>query len=178
MTGPTVTLMVAVAVLFATGFHLMLQRSLVRIVVGFMLLGHGGNLALLLAGGPSGAPPLLGGKDDREMADPLPQAMALTAIVITFGVTAFLLALAYRSRLLTGEDEVQDDVEDRRISAAERADPDTWTGDPVEGGTEPAPRDGPEPASGGAGPGERPPGEGGPSGEGAPPDERPPGGGG
>ncbi|GGV26486.1 hypothetical protein GCM10010182_56460 [Actinomadura cremea] len=131
MTGPTITLTIAVAVLFATGFHLMLQRSLVRIVVGFMLLGHGANLVLLLAGGPSGSPPLLG--DDGEMADPLPQAMALTAIVITFGVTAFLLALAYRSQLLTGQDEVQDDVEDRRICAEERADPDTWTGDPVEG---------------------------------------------
>ena len=52
-------------------------------------------------------------------ADPLPQAMVLTAIVITFGVTAFLLALAFRSWLLTGEDFVQDDVEDRRIAAAE-----------------------------------------------------------
>jgi multicomponent Na+:H+ antiporter subunit C len=50
-------------------------------------------------------------------ADPLPQAMVLTAIVITFGVTAFLLALAFRSWLLTGEDFVQDDVEDRRIAA-------------------------------------------------------------
>ncbi|QFG21651.1 Na(+)/H(+) antiporter subunit C [Actinomadura sp. WMMB 499] len=159
MTGPTVTLTVAVGVLFATGFHLMLQRSLIRIVVGFMLLGHGANLALLLAGGPSGAPPLLGGGDDREMADPLPQAMALTAIVITFAVTAFLLALAYRSRLLTGEDEVQDDVEDRRICAEEHADPDTWTGDPVEGNKDPARRDGPPP--GGPAPGERPRGDGG-----------------
>jgi multicomponent Na+:H+ antiporter subunit C len=44
--------------------------------------------------------------------------MVLTAIVITFGVTAFLLALAFRSWLLTGEDSVQDDVEDRRIAAA------------------------------------------------------------
>ncbi|MFV2177785.1 Na(+)/H(+) antiporter subunit C [Actinomadura sp. LOL_016] len=150
MTGPTITLTIAVAVLFATGFHLMLQRSLVRIVVGFMLLGHGANLVLLLAGGSSGSPPLLGGDDDRETADPLPQAMALTAIVITFGVTAFLLALAYRSQLLTGQDEVQDDVEDRRICAEERADPDTWTGDPaegdpVEGNREPERRDEPPP---------------------------------
>jgi multicomponent Na+:H+ antiporter subunit C len=48
-------------------------------------------------------------------ADPLPQAMVLTAIVITFGVSAFLLALAYRSWVLTQQDEVQDDVEDRRV---------------------------------------------------------------
>ncbi len=49
------------------------------------------------------------------MSDPLPQAMILTAIVITLAVTAFLLALAYRSRDISGHDEVQDDVEDRRI---------------------------------------------------------------
>ena len=49
------------------------------------------------------------------MSDPLPQAMVLTAIVITFGLTAFLLAVAYRSWQLTGHDEVQDDLEDRQI---------------------------------------------------------------
>ena len=50
------------------------------------------------------------------MADPLPQALALTAIVISFGITAFLLALAYRSWVLRSDDEVEDDVEDRRIA--------------------------------------------------------------
>ncbi|MBA9001671.1 Na(+)/H(+) antiporter subunit C [Thermomonospora cellulosilytica] len=115
----SLVLVVVVGVLFGVGFHLLLQRSLIRIVVGFVLLGHGANLALLEAGGPAGAPPLLGRRGEGPMADPLPQAMALTAIVITFGVTAFLLALAYRSWLFLGEDEVQDDVEDRRIAAAE-----------------------------------------------------------
>ena len=58
------------------------------------------------------------------MSDPLPQAMVLTAIVITLGMTAFLLAMAYRSWQLHRHDEVQDDVEDRRIArlaAARRA---------------------------------------------------------
>ena len=120
MTGPALVLVAVVAVLYAAGFDLLMQRSLIRVVVGFMLLGHGANLLLLLAGGAAGAPALLGGRRHAPMADPLPQAMALTAIVITFGVTAFLLALAYRSRLLLGEDEVQDDVEDRRIAAERR----------------------------------------------------------
>ncbi|WP_222870019.1 Na(+)/H(+) antiporter subunit C [Actinomadura decatromicini] len=121
MSGPALVLVAVVAVLFAAGFELLMQRSLIRVVVGFMLLGHGANLLLLIAGGAAGAPPLLGGPHrGRRMADPLPQAMALTAIVITFGVTAFLLALAYRSRLLLGEDEVQDDVEDRRVRAERR----------------------------------------------------------
>jgi multicomponent Na+:H+ antiporter subunit C len=50
------------------------------------------------------------------LLDPLPQAFVLTAIVITFGVTGFLLALAYRSWALTHDDEVQDDVEDRLVA--------------------------------------------------------------
>ncbi|SFN15976.1 multisubunit sodium/proton antiporter, MrpC subunit [Actinomadura madurae] len=140
MTGPALVLVLTVAVLFAAGFNLLMQRSLIRVVVGFMLLGHGANLVLLLAGGAAGAPPLLGGGSERAMADPLPQAMALTAIVITFGVTAFLLALAYRGRELLGEDEVQDDVEDRRIAAERRRE--TWDvppeeRDPLEEGDEP-----------------------------------------
>jgi multicomponent Na+:H+ antiporter subunit C len=121
----SLVLLAVVGVLFAIGAHLLMQRSLVRIVVGFVLLGHAANLALLLAGGPAGAPPLLGGErapSGEPMNDPLPQAMALTAIVITFGVTAFLLALAYRSWLFLGEDEVQDDVEDRRVNAETRRD--------------------------------------------------------
>ena len=64
-------------------------------------------------------PPVLSeGVDPGTVSDPLPQAMVLTAIVITFGVTAFLLALALRSYLLTGSDEVEDDLEDRRIAAS------------------------------------------------------------
>jgi len=115
VTGAAISLVIAVGVLFAVGFDLLLQRSLIRVVVGFVLLGHGANLALLLAGGAGGRAPLLGGGDDRPAADPLPQAMALTAIVITFGVTAFLLALAYRSVLMQDDDEVRDDLEDRRV---------------------------------------------------------------
>jgi len=112
-----VTMALVVGTLFAIGFYLMLQRSLMRIVLGFVLLGHGTNLLLLVAGGTPGRPPVLedGSPVPGRMADPLPQAMALTAIVITVGLTAFLMALAYRSWRLTGHDEVRDDIEDRRI---------------------------------------------------------------
>ncbi|MFD5494370.1 Na(+)/H(+) antiporter subunit C [Streptomyces sp. NPDC127091] len=115
-----VTMAVVVGGLFTIGFHLMLQRSLMRIVLGFILLGHGTNLLLLVAGGTPGRPPVLDGQpvNPAEPADPLPQAMALTSIVITFGLTAFLMALAYRSWRLSGSDEVRDDVEDRRIDIA------------------------------------------------------------
>lgn len=115
-----VTMSLVVGGLFAVGFHLMLQRSLMRIVLGFILLGHGTNLLLLVAGGTPGRPPVLDGKEDGAVvADSLPQAMALTSIVITFGLTAFLVALAYRSWRLSGHDEVRDDVEDRRIGTAQ-----------------------------------------------------------
>jgi len=109
-----------IGVLYAVGTYLLLQRTLTRVVLGLGLLGHGANLLLLHAGGPAGLVAFVSSGDTAEVgptADPLPQAMVLTAIVITFGVTAFLLAMAYRSWLLTDADEVQDDVEDRRVQS-------------------------------------------------------------
>lgn len=118
MTG-NLTLALLIGVLYTVGTYLLLQRTLTRVVMGLALLGHGANLLLLQAGGAAGAVPIIGrtaGDVGEGTADPLPQAMVLTAIVITFGVSAFLLALAYRSWVLTQEDEVQDDVEDRRVA--------------------------------------------------------------
>lgn len=110
-----VVLALTVAGLYAAGAYLLLHRNLSRIVIGLAVLGHGANLLLLMAGGRAGRPPLVG-VGTGPVADPLPQALALTAIVITFGVSALLLALAYRSWLQTSSDEVEDDVEDRRIA--------------------------------------------------------------
>ena len=103
------------AILFALGTYLLLQRKLSRIIIGIGLLGHGANILFLLSG-HRGAPPIIGSGDPASFSDPLPQAMVLTAIVITFAVSAFLLALAYRSWLLTHDDEVEDDVSDRLIA--------------------------------------------------------------
>jgi multicomponent Na+:H+ antiporter subunit C len=103
--------------LFAMGTYLVLQRTLTRVVLGLGLLGHGAVLLLQVMGGRAGRPPLLGPNGSPEgVAAPLPQALALTAIVIGFGATAFLLAMAYRSWLGTGDDKVQDDIEDRRVA--------------------------------------------------------------
>ncbi|MEW2376600.1 Na(+)/H(+) antiporter subunit C [Micromonospora sp. NPDC047812] len=112
--NPNLTYVLVVGVLFAAGVTLLLERSLTRVLMGVILLGNGANL-LLLTGGKAGGPPIVGTTAEGDMSDPLPQAMVLTAIVITLGMTAFLLALAYRSWHLNGHDEVQDDVEDRRI---------------------------------------------------------------
>lgn len=117
---PSLVMLIAVGVLFAAGVTLLLERTLTRVLLGVILLGNGANLLILLAAMPGG-PPIVGTTEPGEMTDSLPQAMILTAIVITLGMTAFLLALAYRSWRLVGHDEVQDDIEDRRIMAmAER----------------------------------------------------------
>lgn len=120
----SVLLAAAAALMFATGTWLLMQRRLSRIIIGVGLLGHGANLLLLLSAGGRGEPPLVGQSDPAAMADPLPQALALTAIVITFGITAFLLALGYRSWRITNDDEVEDDVEDRIVARHELADRD------------------------------------------------------
>ena len=114
----TVMLAFAAAGLFGIGTYLILQRKLSRIIIGLGLLTHGANV-LLITAGRRGAPPLIGSGDRTKFADPLPQALALTAIVITFGVTTLLLALAYRSWLLTRDDEVEDDIGDRDIAASD-----------------------------------------------------------
>ncbi len=111
----TLLLVVTAGVVCACGTYLLLGRQLSRVVIGIALLGHGVNILLVLSGGDGGDPAFVGG-DVERFADPLPQALVLTAIVITFGVVAFLLALAFRSWRVTEDDEVEDDVEDRRIA--------------------------------------------------------------
>ncbi|MEM9463896.1 MAG: NADH-quinone oxidoreductase subunit K [Actinomycetota bacterium] len=112
----SVTLALTVGGLTAVGVYLVTSRSLTRILLGFALLGHAAVIALIASGGESGEPPLAGQAPVEELSDPLPQAFALTAIVISFGLTLFLLALARRQQQLTGDDLVEDDLEDRRIA--------------------------------------------------------------
>jgi multicomponent Na+:H+ antiporter subunit C len=114
----TVVLAAVAATLFAIGTYLILQRKLSRIIIGLGLLTHGANV-LLITAGRRGNPPIIGTGAEPAFADPLPQALALTAIVITFGVTVLLLALGYRSWMLSEDDEVQDDVGDRAVTHAD-----------------------------------------------------------
>ena len=110
----SVVLALTAGALFAFGTYLVLQRKLSRVIIGLALLSHGANV-LLMTSGRGGTAPLIGLADSGTFSDPLPQALALTTIVITFGVTALLLAMAYRSWLLTHDDEVEDDVSDRAL---------------------------------------------------------------
>lgn len=112
----SVLLAFTAASLCGIGTYLVLQRKLSRVIIGIGLIGHGGNV-LLITAGRRGRAPIIGTADPSSFADPLPQALVLTAIVISFGVTALLLALAYRSWLLSDDDEIADDAEDRRVAA-------------------------------------------------------------
>jgi multicomponent Na+:H+ antiporter subunit C len=111
--------------LTSAGVYLLLERSLTRMLLGLLLVGNAVNLLILIAGGPSGNPPVRGRTSDGSTmtADPLAQAMILTAIVITMGIAAFVLALVYRSYRLTTADEIAVDAEDARVAqlAAEEA---------------------------------------------------------
>lgn len=113
----SVALLFTVGGLTSVGLYLVTARSLSRIILGFSLLGHAAVLALLTAGGPPGEAPIAG-QGSGPIANPLPQALALTAIVISFGLALFLLALAGRQHQLTGDDLVEDDLEDQRIAIA------------------------------------------------------------
>lgn len=97
---------VMVGMLAAAGAYLVLQRGLVRIVLGFALLGHAATVLVVVAGGIGRRGVPIAG-EPGPAADPLPQAFALTAIVITFGITAFLLALARRARDVLGDDDTE-----------------------------------------------------------------------
>jgi multicomponent Na+:H+ antiporter subunit C len=117
------SLILAASAMIGCGVYLVLERSLTRVLVGLVMLGNGVNLLFLISGGPAGRAPIVG-TGDEPMSDPLPQALVLTAIVISLGTTAFVLAMAYRSWQLTGHDDVQDDVEDaaiRHLAAVDEA---------------------------------------------------------
>jgi multicomponent Na+:H+ antiporter subunit C len=97
---------VIVGLLATGGTYLILQRGIVRIALGFILLGHAATTLLIAAGGAGTREVPFAGAG-AGAADPLPQAFALTAIVISFGITAFLLALAFRSRDVHGSDDLE-----------------------------------------------------------------------
>lgn len=114
----TLVPLVLIGVLTSSGVYLLLERNLTRMLLGLLLVGNAINLLIMTVGGPSGNPPIFGrtAANRTGTADPLAQGMILTAIVISMGVAAFVLALAYRSYRLTTDEEVEDDAEDTRVS--------------------------------------------------------------
>jgi multicomponent Na+:H+ antiporter subunit C len=98
--------------IYAAGFYMMLRRSVVKLIIGLGLLTHAANLLIFTAAGLTRArPPLIGEGLTRPVesfADPLPQALILTAIVIGFAVQAFALVLVYRAYQSVGTDDLDD----------------------------------------------------------------------
>jgi multicomponent K+:H+ antiporter subunit C len=96
----------AIGVLVASGIYLLLRARTYPLILGIMMLSYAVNLFLLAMGRlRPAAPPIVSGEVGRY-ADPLPQALVLTAIVIGFGMAAFAIGLALRARLATGSDHV------------------------------------------------------------------------
>lgn len=116
----------AVSVVFASGTFLLLQRDLTRVVVGVILISNSGVLFIITAGLLSGEAPIYPlseeGPDGAGTSDPLVQAMALTALIIGFGLAALLLAMVYRlyaSHRTVDLEEVAE-IERRGAEALER----------------------------------------------------------
>jgi multicomponent Na+:H+ antiporter subunit C len=109
----TLVLSIVVGVLYAGATYLMLRRSVVKLILGLVLLSHGTNMLLFLMGDGvvRGSPPFVDadtGVAAADTADPLVQALILTAIVISFGFTAFIMALAYRANQVVQSDDLDD----------------------------------------------------------------------
>ena len=111
-------LLIGSGVLVACGVYLMLDRAMTRMILGVLLIGNGANLLILQAGGQVGSPPILGRDSEAAdaMADPLAQAMILTAIVISMALAGFMLSLAYRQYRYRTDDIVERDEEDRAVA--------------------------------------------------------------
>ncbi|QPK83035.1 Na(+)/H(+) antiporter subunit C [Corynebacterium qintianiae] len=113
-------LLIGAGVLVAAGVYLLLDKAMTRMIMGIMLIGNGANLLLLQSGGQAGSPPILTRDNELyggQIADPLAQAMILTAIVISMAMVAFMLALAYRQYRYRSDDVIERDEEDRAIAA-------------------------------------------------------------
>ncbi|PJJ55135.1 sodium:proton antiporter [Compostimonas suwonensis] len=118
----SLTLVILMAVMYATGVYVMLERSLTRLLIGFLLVGNATNILIFLMSGPNGSAPIVTGtSSDEQMVDPLPQVFMLTAIVINFGVTAFVLALIYRSWWLAQLGDEGDVVPDEHVGDTEQS---------------------------------------------------------
>lgn len=109
----TVLLAIAIGVLYATGLYMMLRRSFVKLIIGLALIGHGANLLIWTSAGlVRGKPPLIPSAqtelDPGPSADPLPFALILTAIVISFALVSYTIVLVKRTYQEVGSDDLDD----------------------------------------------------------------------
>ena len=118
----TLAISITIAVVFASGAFLVLQRDLLRVVIGIVLVSNSSVLFIMAAGLSRGEAPIYPVGDAASVSDPLVQAMALTALVIGSSTAALLLAIVYRLYVSHRSVDIRDisDAEMRESEALER----------------------------------------------------------
>lgn len=103
-------LVLLVGILYSAGIFMMLRRSMVKLLLGLLLIGNGANILIFLMGElTKGKPPIIDSEETHftgAYADPVPQALILTAIVISFALTAFAIILLKKVYVTTGSDDL------------------------------------------------------------------------
>lgn len=106
---------ITVGILYSAGIYMILRRSIVKLIIGLALLAHGANLLIFTLGRLTrGHPAIIEGNEEmliQPYADPIPQALILTAIVISFGVTAFAIVLIKKVYQATGSGDLDNLIE-------------------------------------------------------------------
>jgi multicomponent Na+:H+ antiporter subunit C len=105
-----IVLAIVVGILYAAGVYMLLRRSVLKFIIGIIFLSNATNLLIILAAGVVPGNPAFVSEElpAREMPDPLPQALVLTAVVIGLGIITFTLALKYKYFSLTGSDDLDE----------------------------------------------------------------------
>ena len=105
-----IILAITVGILYTTGVYMLLRRSIVKLIIGIILLSNATNLLIFISSGLAANKPAFAtaAGASEAISDPLPQALILTAIVIGFGVVAFTLALKYKFFEVTGTDDLDE----------------------------------------------------------------------
>ncbi len=105
-------LAIVIGVLYTAGVYMLLRRSIVKLIFGLIFFSHATNLLVFLAGGLTKVKPPFIAEGElvaaTGSADPLPQALLLTALVIGFGITAYALVLIYQFYKTTGTDDLDE----------------------------------------------------------------------
>lgn len=116
---------IVIAILFGSGCYLLLKHDLIKVVGGMILISHAANLFIMTSRLSRGHEPIYPIPEGSSVADPLVQAMTLTAIVISFGVTALLIALIYRVYQAHRSVDIEQlsDVEEREVQLEEEGGP-------------------------------------------------------
>lgn len=120
----------AVAVMFGSGSYLLLKRDLIKVIGGMVLISNSANLFIMSSGLTRGREPIYPLPEGKTISDPLVQAMTLTAIVISFGVSALLISMVYRVYQTHHSVDIEriSDIEERIVKAEELAPVETQIG--------------------------------------------------